>query len=145
MAQHYKVKEEIVCKIKTVCKMIVCKVIVCKIQYNLQGDSLQNRWYHSLQEHGMQFVTLYDMRIDTICKNRKCIRKERRSNFKKLLKPHQLVQSPSVECIQGWVQVGKTSLALVHLSILLELTKKGQPSQGHCFPSIAKEIHPQQI
>lgn len=93
----------------------------------------------------MQFVTLDDMRIDTVSKNRKNIRKERRSNLKELLRPYQLAQSPLAECVQGWVQVGKTNLAPVHLSILLELTKKGQPPQGHRLASISEEIHPQQI
>ena len=46
----------------TVCKMIVCKMIVFK------GEDR-----HSLQEHGMQFVNLDDMRINTICKSRKYI------------------------------------------------------------------------
>ena len=42
--------------------MIVYKMIVFK------GEDR-----HSLQEHGMQFVNLDDMRINTICKSRKYI------------------------------------------------------------------------
>ena len=65
-----KIREEIVCKIETVCKMIVCKireVVVCKMTVCKVEDR------HSLQKHGMYFVNLDDMRINTIYESRKYI------------------------------------------------------------------------
>ena len=61
-------KNMTICKIETDCKMIVCKIItvckmtVCKVKYRC-----------SLQEHGMRFLDLNDMRMNTICKSRKYI------------------------------------------------------------------------
>ena len=86
---------------ETVCKMIVCKireVVVCKMTVCKVEDR------HSLQKHGMYFVNLDDMRINTIYKSRKYIlvkqhKKRKRSNLKEHPRPHQLAQSPLTKCV----------------------------------------------
>ena len=104
-----KIREEIVCNIETVCKMIketVCKMIVCKIREvvvcKMTACKVEDR--HSLQKHGMYFVNLDDMRINTIYKSRKYIlvkqhKKRKRSNLKEHPRPHQLAQSPLTKCV----------------------------------------------
>ena len=55
-------------KIETICKIIVCKIMsvdkmtVCKVKDRC-----------SLQEHGMWFIDLNDMRMNIVCKSRKYI------------------------------------------------------------------------
>ena len=52
------------------------------------------------------------------------MRKGKETNLKELPRPCQLAQSPSAECIHDRIEVGKASMAPVHIPSLIEITEE---------------------
>ena len=91
------------------CKMIVCKMTIYKT---------------------IQFTRLRATNED--------VRNGKRTNLKKLPRPHKLPQGASTESVEGGVKIGETCLPPIGRLCISKVLEKGQPPQRHRLPTISK-------
>ena len=70
---------------------------------------------------------------------------EKITNLKELPRPHKRSQGALAKSIKSGVEIGKTCLPTIGPPCLSKVLREGQPPQRHHFPTIGKEISPQQM
>ena len=82
-----------------------------------QDDSMQDERYKTIIFKIVQFARLQA--------TNESVKNEKRTDLKKLPRPHKLLQSASTESVEGGVKISKTCLPPVDLSCLPKVLEEG--------------------